>query len=217
LRGLFLIGHTGNRIELANLCPAIALLAPLSSHMVMAVFRQISQRRKAPMSSTLSSSTRSWFSGDPNESSADATLVPADPNVSTGPKNRRLLVGLPLRDKQTLLAIAFPITFCIGIAAGSVWQSTKETIASIPQAAPAPAAPSSNLEHQLEAMSLGLAAVRQNLAELANGLGQVRHDITDVQTAQQALFDKMSEPPPRPAAAPATKPAPRPSQAPLVR
>jgi hypothetical protein len=185
--------------------------------MVMAVFRQISQRRKAPMSSTLSSSTRSWFSGDPNESSADATLVPADPNVSTGPKNRRLLVGLPLRDKQTLLAIAFPITFCIGIAAGSVWQSSKETIASIPQAAPAPAAPSSNLEHQLEAMSLGLAAVRQNLAELANGLGQVRHDITDVQTAQQALFDKMSEPPPRPAAAPTTKPAPRPSQAPPVR
>jgi hypothetical protein len=169
------------------------------------------------MSSTLSSSTRSWFSGDPNESSADATLVPADPNVSTGPKNRRLLVGLPLRDKQTLLAIAFPITFCIGIAAGSVWQSSRETIASIPQAAPAPAAPSSNLEPKFEAMSLGLAAVRQSLAELANGLGQVRHDITDVQTAQQALFDKMSEPPPRPAAAPTPKPTPRPAQAPPVR
>ncbi len=66
-------------------------------------------------------------------------------------------------------------------------------------------------------MSLGLAAVRQSLAELANGLGQVRHDIADVQTAQQALFDKMSEPPPRPAAASTAKPTPRPPQAPPVR
>src|SRR5260370_25282270 len=135
------------------------------------------------MSSTLSS-TPSWVSTNPNKSSVDATLVPVDPSVPTGP------IRLSFLGKQTLLAIAFPITFCIGIAAGSVWQSSKETIASIPQAAPAPAAPSSNLEHQLEAMSLGLAAVRQNLAELANGLGQVRHDISDVQTAQQALFDK---------------------------
>jgi len=185
--------------------------------MVVAVFRQISQRRKAPMSSTLSSSTRSWFSADPNESAVDATLVPADPNVPSGLKNKPFLMRLPSLDKQILLAIAFPITFCIGIAAGSVWQSSRETIASIPQAAPAPAAPSSNLEPKLEAMSLGLAAVRQSLAELANGLGQVRHDIADVQTAQQALFDKMSEPPPRPAAASTAKPTPRPPQAPPVR
>src|SRR6266436_2753355 len=169
------------------------------------------------MSSTLSSSTRSWFSADQSESPATATLVPADPNVSTDPKNRRFPIKLPLHDKQTLLAIAFPITFCIGIAAGSVWQSSRETTASITQAAPAPVAPSANLEPKLEAMSLGLAAVRQSLAELASGLGQVRHDIADVQTAQQALFDKMSEPPPRPAAAPAPKPTPRPSQAPPVR
>src|SRR6267154_1732458 len=158
------------------------------------------------MSSTLSSAR-----------SVDATLVPADTNVSTDSKNERFLVTWRLLDKQTLLAIAFPITFCIGIAAGSVWQSSRETIMPIPQAAPAPAAPSSNLEPKFEAMSLGLAAVRQSLAELANGLGQVRHDITDVQTAQQALFDKMSEPPPRPAVAPTAKPTPRPSQAPPVR
>jgi hypothetical protein len=63
-------------------------------------------------------------------------------------------------------------------------------------------------------MSLGLAAVRQSVAELANGLGQVRHDIADLQKAEQALFDKISEPAPRPAAAPAPKPVPRPSQAP---
>ncbi len=63
-------------------------------------------------------------------------------------------------------------------------------------------------------MSLGLAAVRQSLAELANVLGQVRHDIADLQKAEQALFDKISESAPRPAAAPAPKPLPRPSQAP---
>jgi hypothetical protein len=33
----------GNRTERANLCPRLALLTPWSSHMVMAVFRQISQ------------------------------------------------------------------------------------------------------------------------------------------------------------------------------
>ena len=141
---------------------------------------------------------------------------PASPFRPTT-KNKRFLIKLRSLDKQILIAIAFLITFCIGIAAGSVWQSSRETIASIPQAAPAPGAPSSNLEPKLEAMSLGLAAVRQSLAELANGLGQVRHDITDVQTAQQALFDKMSEPPPRPAAAPTPKPTPRPAQAPPVR
>ena len=166
------------------------------------------------MSSTLSS-TRSWFSAEPTKALDDATLVPAGQSVPADTKNKRFLTRLPSFDKQILLAIAFPITFCIGIAAGSVWQSS--TIASIPQAAPAPAAPSSNLEPKLEAMSLGLAAVRQSLAELAIGLGEVRHDITDVQTAQQALFDKMSEPPPRPAAAPTPKPTPRPAQAPPVR
>ncbi len=140
---------------------------------------------------------------------------PASPFRPT--QNKRFLIKLRSLDKQILIAIAFLITFCIGIAAGSVWQSSRETIASIPQAAPAPAAPSSNLEPKLEAMSLGLAAVRQSLAELANGLGQVRHDIADVQTAQQALFDKMSEPPPRPAAASTAKPTPRPPQAPPVR
>jgi hypothetical protein len=168
------------------------------------------------MSSTLSS-TRSWFSAAPNKSSVDATLVPADPNVPTDPKNERFLIRWRLLDKQTLLAIAFPITFCLGIAAGSVWQSSRETVMPIPQAASSPAALSSNLEQKLEAMSLGLAAVRQSLAELANGLGQVRHDIADLQTAEQALFDKISEPPPRPATAPAPKPLPRPSQAPPVR
>src|SRR5712664_10092 len=107
------------------------------------------------MSSTLSSAR-----------SVDATLVPADTNVSTDSKNERFLVTWRLLDKQTLLAIAFPITFCIGIAAGSVWQSSRETIMPIPQAAPAPGAPSSNLEPKLEAMSLGLAAVRQSSPSL---------------------------------------------------
>jgi hypothetical protein len=124
------------------------------------------------MSSTLSSSKRSWFSADQSEPSVDATLVPADPNVSTGSKNRRLLVGRPLRDKQTLFAIAFPITFCIGIAAGAVWQSSRNPITSVPQVAPALAAPSANIERQLEAMSLGLAAVRQILPSLPTVLGR---------------------------------------------
>ena len=63
----------GNCIELANLCPAIVLLTPWSGHTVVAVFVKSAKRRKAPMSSTLSS-TRSWFSADPTKSSVDALL-----------------------------------------------------------------------------------------------------------------------------------------------
>jgi septal ring factor EnvC (AmiA/AmiB activator) len=108
-------------------------------------------------------------------------------------------------------------TFCVGVVAALVLQSSKGRIASIPQAAPAATAPSSDLEHQLEAMSLGLAAVRQSLAELANDLGQVKQDIAGLLTGEQAIFDKISELPPRSTGASTPKVTPRPAQAPPVR
>ena len=96
------------------------------------------------------------------------------------------------------------------------WQSSKATIA-IPQAAlvdqtapdmnAAPAAPSPDLAQQLEAMSLGLAAVRHSVEELADGQERITRDITKMQD----ILDKMiSAPPPRPAAVPtpARKPIP---------
>jgi hypothetical protein len=67
------------------------------------------------MSSTLSSA-RSWFSADPTKSSVDATLVPADPNVPTDPKNDRFPIKWPLFDRRISRAIAFLITFCFGVA-----------------------------------------------------------------------------------------------------
>src|SRR5258708_4467533 len=92
---------------------------------VTCITRQINQRRKAPMSSTLSS-TRSWFSADPTKSSVDATLVPADPNVPTDPKNEWFSIKSPLLDRRTSRAIVFLITFCIGVAAFLAWQSSRE-------------------------------------------------------------------------------------------
>ncbi len=151
------------------------------------------------MSST-PNSARSWFS---------ATLWPS--------KNDWFLIKGLLLDRPILPAIAFLLTFCIGAAAGLAWQSSRGTIASIPQTVPEPVAPSSNLEQQLQAMSLDVAAVRQSLDELTNGLGQMRRDITNLQTSEQALFDKISESPPRPAAAQPPKFVPRPPQAPPVR
>jgi hypothetical protein len=70
------------------------------------------------------------------------------------------------------------------------------------------------MEQQLEAMSSGLAAVQQSVNELSSGLGQMRRDITTLQTTEQAVFDKISEPPPRSAIAPPARSTPRPSQAP---
>ena len=165
------------------------------------------------MSSTLSSA-RSRFSAGATKPSVDASLVSADQNVSGDQKKEWFSIKRLLLDRRISLVVVLPFTFCIGVSAGAVWQSSRNPIAPVAPAAPASA---SNLDQQIEAMSLGLAAVRQNLAELANGLGQVSRDIADVQTAQQAFFDKMSEPPPRPAVAPTAKPTPRPSQAPPVR
>jgi hypothetical protein len=129
----------------------------------------------------------------------------------------RFLIKSSLLDKRTSLTIAFLIIFCIGgVAAALVWQSSRQVIF-VPQAAPAPVALSPTLEKQLEVMSSVLAAVQQNVDELSSGLGQMKRDITNLQTTEQALFDKISEPSPRPAAAQPTKPGSRPSQVPSVR
>jgi hypothetical protein len=105
-------------------------------------------------------------------------------------------------------SIAFLITFCIGVAAALVWQSSGQVV-SVPQAAPASIALSPTLERKLEAMSSGLAAVQQDVDELSSGLGQIRRDITNLQTTEQALFDKISAPPPRAAATPPGRSTPR--------
>jgi hypothetical protein len=164
------------------------------------------------------SSTRSWFSAGHwhSQASNDATLVPDDPNVfSGGAKNHGFLSKLPLLGGRLSLAIAFLIVFCIGAATALVWQSSRQAV-SVPQAAPAPVALSPTLEQQLEAMSSGLAAVQQSIDELSGGLGQMRRDMTNLQSTEQALFDKISDPPPRPVAVPPPRSTPRPSQAPTL-
>jgi hypothetical protein len=171
------------------------------------------QEGRQQMNSVLSA-TRSWFSPGHWQAkpSDDATLVPDDPNISAAPRNNGLLIKLSLLDKRISLAIALLITFCSGVAAALAWQSSRQ-VTPIPQAASAPVAISPALKEQLEAMSSGLAAVRQSVVELSRDLGQTRSDIANLQSTQQALFDKVSEPPPRPAPVP-SRPTPRPSQAP---
>jgi hypothetical protein len=173
------------------------------------------------MNSTLSSA-RSWLSASHWQSklSDDATLVPDDPNVSIGTKDERLpikwsLLGTQTLRTQTLRVIAFLITVCIVFAAALAWQSSRQTTASNPQTAPV--SPSPNSEQQFETISLSLRALRQSVDEIAASIGQVRRDITNLQTTEQALFDKIYEPPPRPATAQPTKPGSRPSQVPSAR
>jgi hypothetical protein len=160
------------------------------------------------MGSTLSSA-RSWFSAGATKPSLDTSLV------SAGQKNVWFSTKEILLDRRILLAIALLFAFCIGVAAALGWQFSRE-VTPIPQNPPAPVALSSTLEQQFEAMSSGLAAVRQSIGELAGGLGQMRGDIANLQTSEQALFDKISELPARPAASGTTKP-PRPSQVSPVR
>jgi hypothetical protein len=180
-----------------------------------------------------------------NETAVDPNVRPVD----LGLRRDRFSSKRPSLGKRVSRAVVrFLITFCIGVAAALVWQShgdaAREMIASsspqlgwlAPQAAPlvqtasdivapaAPPTPSPDLQ-QLKAMSLDLAAVRQNVgqlaAQLAAGQQQMAGDIATLRTAQQDILHKISPPPPRPAAVPARMPVPPPSslspQAPPVR
>ena len=167
------------------------------------------------------SSTRSEFSTGrrTTKPSVDPTLQPADMKNDWFPSER------PSLGNRASRALArFLITLCIGVAGTLAWQSygdaVREVIASAspqldwlaPQAAPAPdviapAAPSPD-QQQLNAMSLGLAALRQSVDQLAAGQEQMTGDIAKLQTAAQGILDKISAPPPRPAGATARKPAP---------
>jgi len=141
----------------------------------------------------------------------------------------------PARNKRASRGFArFLIIFCIGVAATLVWQSygdaAREMIANsspqlrwlapqtVAQTAPdmvattAPSTPSPDVQ-QLKAVSLGLAAVRQSVEQLAAAQQQMTDEIAKLQATEQEILDKVSGPP-RPAAAPARKsapPAPSPS------
>ena len=167
------------------------------------------------------SSTRSEFSTGrrATKPSVDPTLQAADLK-NDGFSSERPSLG----NRASRPLARFLVTLCIGVTGTLAWQSygnaVREVIASAspqlgwlaPQAAPAPdviapAAPSPD-QQQLNAMLLGLAAVRQSVDQLAAGQEQMTRDITKLQTAAQGIFDKISAPPPRPAGATARKPAP---------
>ena len=131
----------------------------------------------------------------------------------------------------------FLIIFCTGVAATLAWQSygdaAREMIANsypqlswlAPQAAPlaqtasdtpapAPSATPSPEQQQLKEMSLAFATMRQSVDKLAAGQQQMADGIAKLTADQQQLLQKISAPPPRPAAAPARKPVPLPSSEP---
>jgi hypothetical protein len=124
----------------------------------------------------------------------------------------------------------FLMTFGIGVVATLAWQSygdaAREMIArSSPRLAwLAPATPAVPVtqadpaalfpdQEELKAISFGLAGVRQRVdqiaAQLAAGQEQMTGDLTNkLNAAEQDILDKISAPPPQPAAAPARKPVP---------
>jgi hypothetical protein len=87
--------------------------------------------------------------------------------------------------------------------------------ASAAQAAPdiatptAPAAPSPEVQQQLEAMARDLAALRQSVDQLTIGQEQMARDIASLQAAEKDTRHRNSAPPAKPTAAPAPKPPSR--------
>jgi hypothetical protein len=147
-----------------------------------------------------------------------------------------LLAGEPsvVRPRPRKRPLRFLIAVGIGVAATLGWQSygdaAREIVASsypqlgwlAPQAAAAQTAPATiaaataSLDQQeLRTVSLGLAAVRQRVdqlaAQVAAGQEQMTRDFTaKLHAVEQDILDKISPPPP--AAAPVRKPAPSPAQ-----
>jgi len=140
----------------------------------------------------------------------------------------------PMAQRKRRPLTRFITTFGFGVGATLAWQSygdmARELVAnSYPQLgwlAPQPAAadtivpPTSSADPQeLKAMSLGLAAVRQRVdqlaAQVAAGQDQMIRDMTiKLQAAEQDILNKISGPPPRPEAAAARKPSPLQAAAP---
>jgi len=147
-----------------------------------------------------------------------------------------LLAGEPsvprpaLCKRGSLTRVLF--TFCVGVGATLAWQSYGDAARQIiansypqlgwlaPEAAVARTAldttvpaTSSPDPRELTAISLGLAAVRQRVDQLAAGQEQMTHDFsTKLLAAERGILDKISVPPPQPAAAPARKTVPPPQQ-----
>ena len=184
---------------------------------------------------------RRWAIEEPSvepieETSAEPAMDPADVERLLNPRVR---LG-----KRVSRAVArFLIIFCIGVVATLAWQSygdaTREMIASsspqglgwlAPSAAPAMQAVAPPDQDDLKAISFGLAGMRQRVDQIAAqfvaGQEQTTRDIAELHATEQDILanilDKISAPPPRPAAAPVRKPAPAPltppaPQAPPVR
>jgi len=161
------------------------------------------------------SSTESEFPEDrwPTKPPIQGRTRPTDGRIEQSSLGKRALRGFA----------RFLIIFCIGVIAALAWQSyghaAREMIASsspqlrwlapqpVVETAPdtvvpaAPATPSPDVQ-QLKALSLGLAAVRQSVEQLAAAQQRMMDEIAKLQATEQEILDKISAPP-RPAAAPA--------------
>jgi hypothetical protein len=184
------------------------------------------------------SPTQSDFSSDlwPEESSG-AKLRPVDLDANDGPSARkrpsfrrralRTLITFGLGIGATLgwqsygdtaremIANASPQLAWLAPQAASAEQAAAETVASAAPASSAMPAASAPDPQQLNATSLGLAAVRQSVdqlaAQLATSQQQMANELAKLQVAEQDILFKISAapqvaaPPPRPAAAPAAR------------
>ena len=182
--------------------------------------------------STMPSHTQSEFS-------AASLLVKPSVETATGRpakvKNDQLTTSGPSLGKRASLAFAYYlIVFSVGVAATLAWQTYGDAARQL--VAPAASAPD---QQQLNAMSLDLDALRRSIDGLAISIGtsiatsqeqttrsideltasleQMTHGIAKLQAVEQYVLYKNSDPPPRPAPAPARNPVLRPSQAPTVR
>ncbi len=122
----------------------------------------------------------------------------------------------PSPDQQRLNAISLDLD-AVRQSVDRIAASQEQTTRSVDRIAPSIVAGQEQMTRGIDRIAASQEQIARSVDRLTAGQEQMMREITKLQEIEQYILYKSSEPPLRPAPAPARSPAPRPSQAPTVR
>ncbi len=124
----------------------------------------------------------------------------------------------PSPDQQQLNAMSLDaVRQSIDRIAAGIAASQEQITRSVDRIAPSVVAGQEQMTRSIDRIAASQEQIARSVDRLTAGQEQMTREITKLQEIVQHILYKNSEPPPRPAPAPARNPVPRSSQAPTVR
>jgi len=127
-----------------------------------------------------------------------------------------IALAAPSPDQQRLNAISLDLD-AVRQSVDRIAASQEQTTRSVDRIAPSIVAGQEQMTRGIDRIAASQEQIARSVDRLTAGQEQMMREITKLQEIEQYILYKSSEPPLRPAPAPARSPAPRPSQAPTVR